>query len=79
MERTQGWAGFSIEDTQLEEDEDGFKEISRLRTVVVQKIDGQLGLNPEVRSPNGQDATIKSLRSTRGAARHRAACCLWVT
>ena len=59
VERTQGWAGFSIEDTQLEEDEDGFKEISRLRTVVVQKIDGQLGLNPEVRSPNGQDATIQ--------------------
>ena len=39
--------------------EDGFAELNRLRTVVVQKLDGQLGINPEVHCPDGSNAVIK--------------------
>ena len=55
VERTQGWSGFSIEDTDVadEAEEDGFAKLNRLRTVVVQKIDGQLGINPEVHCAEG--------------------------
>jgi hypothetical protein len=59
VERTQGWTGFSIEDVAEGEDDDGFAELNRLRTVVVQKLDGQLGINPEVHCPDGESAVIK--------------------
>lgn len=59
VERMQGWSGFSIEDTAIDEDEDGFAALNRVREVVVQKRDGQLGINPEVHCPDGQSAIVK--------------------
>ena len=41
------------------DDDDGFGELNRLRTVVVQKVDGQLGINPEVHCTDGTNAIIK--------------------
>ena len=62
VERLQGWAGFSIDETEVDEeekDDDGFATLSRLRDVVVVKQDGQLGIHPEVHCPDADTAIIK--------------------
>jgi len=68
VERKQGFSGFSIEE---DADEDGFGQLDRLRTVLVQKVDGQLGINPEVQVPDGASAIIKIAKvfpNTRASA-----------
>ena len=57
--RTVGWMGFNMEETQLEEDEEGFVQLDRIREVTLQKSDGQIGINPEVYFPEGSQGVIK--------------------
>ena len=56
--RTVGWMGFNMEETQLEEDEEGFVQLDRIREVTLQKSDGQIGINPEVYFPEGSQGVI---------------------
>jgi len=61
VERMQGWAGFSIDDTEVDDakDEDGFTTLNRRREVIVLKQDGQLGIHPEVHCPDAESAIVK--------------------
>jgi len=63
VERVQGWAGFSIDDTALgggsDDELDGFGSLPRLRSVAIEKVDGQLGINPEVHCPDGARPLVK--------------------
>ena len=74
VERVKNWSGFSIEDTDIndpDDEDDGFAPLDRLRRVTVQKVDGQLGINPEVHCPDGRSAVVKVAKvypSTRASA-----------
>jgi C-terminal processing protease CtpA/Prc len=67
IERTTGWAGFSVEDTVVEEeeDQDGLKALDRTREVTVQKKDGQIGICPEVFFPDGEGSGVIKISKAR--------------
>ena len=68
VERMQGWSGFSIEDTEVDEDadEDGFTTLHHLREIVVQKQHGQIGIYPEVHCPDKETAIVKVAKVSSG-------------
>ena len=56
VERQEAWRGFSIDETDVAEP-DGFEPLNHVREVVVQKSDGQVGVNLEVLyAPNGKSS-----------------------
>ena len=74
IERSQGWAGLSVEDTDLAEeaDADGMRALERRRDVTVQKTDGQIGICPEVYFPDGSGSGV--IKISKVSAAPPAAC-----
>ena len=70
-DRARCWTS-AVEETTIEEDVDGLKEIERRREVVVQKSEGQIGICPEVYFPDGTTSGVIKISKARHATTREA-------